>query len=624
MITQKLPLEILYRIFTFVHRKDLEVLMYVCKKWHYPSKSIYLEHVFWDRKKTGLLKQYLTTMDENMQTFRPLPMTKRLTFYDPNLDSDVVFSRVYHIHTSLQLTKREFLFLLALFPNLSIIDMEQWLDAEHHLEILYNCQPEELPPQSFEEINIKSDSIEDGEDFRMKKFAVYYQFRQSIKSMHVAYLEHLFLGKSVLELLPDFKNLNALKIYNDNQPGLSLFQLLQACPLLSSLSYTSASDIFQNTDHQIEDFTDGLDNQHLNISYYLRNLKELKPSMPNLTASFMELFTSNFLKNLSDLELHLTGTGMYRWIDRVTMNIALEFCKSVQNIPFVQLTFSKERLRDDRDIDSFYHILNTLTGERAFHTRTCNHTEGFGEEEGVSVCMSGSKLWYRYCHHFASLDAIHIEHEFPSALTQAELAKVNELDILADDEDGQLVRALDFYLEPTQALFPNITKLQLQLPYYDFFLRAKSLSGSNAALSLENMTYVYVEEHQHWQDIIVNLPTYFQTIEVLSLGPVIVEKLIQEQTTLDLTKYNALKTLILDIYHIEEEGLGEFLALEYTGVGQQTERYSLMETDTEDDILSKEQRDTHTIIIKGSEQLNRIVLEHKDVIYAELDLHPLM
>lgn len=640
MIVEKLPLEIIQKILMYVEKKELQNLLYICKKWHHLVKAFYFERITWRTKeKIQWLKQHLAVINENkndIPVFRKLPMTKRLhIYYDTDHQSIMVNGR--YTSPSTQFTEKEFLYLLSLFPDLRFLDVMQSEHRGHYLKILRNAQPAELPPL-LEEIVTDGDYLDERDgDPRIQKFATCNQFRQSLKYMTLSYFNDLIHGKSFLELLPEFKNLSTLRIDNYAQPDLTFFELLQACPSLSSLTYTSAFDVPQNTDHQLAHWIQDLDSQNSTISYYLCNLKKLNLSMPNLTAPYMEFFTSNCPENLNDLELQLTGTGMYRWVDSVTMNAALDFCKSLQKVTSIRLMFDRETVIDHRRIDSFYQILDALSGERDFKTRSAIQKD---TDEinmfGVQIHASGSKLIYEYCFNFEEDGLIdeNDTHPCPSALTLKQLAKVDKFDIWTEYENGDFASMQRRYLMHVQKYLPNLMQFQLDCGYANRFLEAKSLFSKDR--SLGNMTHISMEGFEYLQDVMNDLATYLPRIEVLSFGISSSFRTQNEKIIFNMTHFENMHTLIIGIEYISHLKC-DSIFLQYTDASEHTVHY-LLKSKTRDGNISenhfesissdimqqiiegKETRCTYTMHIEGSNQLKRIELRYHGATYASLDL----
>lgn len=644
MIVEKLPLEIIQNILLYVKQEELKNLLYICKKWHQLVKSIYFQQITWRTKeKIQWLKQRLTVMNENnkdLLIFGQLRMAKRLHIqWDTDYQSDITNGR--YTSPSTKFTKREFLYLLSLFPNLKYLNVMQSAHRGHYLKILRNCQSTELP-QSLEEIVMEGDFLdeEDG-DPRIQKFATCYQFRQSLEYMTLPYFDGFVHGKSFLELLPDFKSLNTLELSNSVNPDFTLFQLLQVCPSLSSLKYTSTFDIPQDATKQLSDWTQNLLDQNSSISHHLSNLKKLKLTTPNLTAPYVDFFRYHCPKNLSDLELQHTGTGMYGWIDSVAMNVALDFCKSLQKLTSLRLSFDRESVVEHRRIDSFYQILDALTGTRNFLTRSATQMETNEDNVfGVLIHFSGSKLIYEYCFNFEEdglidgNDTRELLHPSPSALTLKQLAKVDKFDIWAKCESGDFVG----YLKYAQKYFPKLMHFQLDSGYGDRFLEAKSLFSKNR--SLGNLTHISMSGFEHLQDKMNDLVKYFPGIEVLNFGISYSSSTQNEKMMYKMTDFQKLHTLAVGIEYISHLKRGS-LFLQYTDASQRTRRY-LLKSKTQDcnasenylesissDIMqktteSKETGCTCTIHIEGPVQLKRIELRYYGAIYASLDLERIM
>lgn len=473
-----------------------------------------------------------------------------------------------------------------------------------------------------------------GEDSRLKRFGAYYQFRQSLKSVNVAYFEGSFHGRNTIDLLPDFQCLSNLEIYNDINYDVTLLHLLRTCPSLSSVGYTLAFRTPENARQQQESMVRCLDQVKSSISPSFPNLKKIKLAIPTMLTSYYDLLTKYKPTSLDSVEVHLTEKGMHQWIDDVTMQVALDFCESLQKLNSIKLKFNEEASREPRRADTFYAILNALIKEREFKHQSVNQLEA-GGLGGVEIYVDGSKLSYSYCYYIAFYSGIDennptgISYYTPSAYAAEQLAKASEYNVWVDDENDGPLSAPHHYLDYVKASFRGIEKFQFQSIQRGWLVQAFNLPGSDSQ-SIENMTHLVIEKILRPQYILDDLITrYFPKIEVLTVGACIVDKLLDDKTTLKFTTCSWLRTLELDITNM---GDGPLL-IQYTIAGSQRTGKYLTRIRTKNDngeknyferissnAMLEELEYVYTISVIGLHQLERIVLECNGEVYGTLDL----
>lgn len=635
MIVQELPSEIFQKILEHLHREDLRNLLYTCKKWHPIVKSVYFEQVTWRIERIQWLKRHLAAMNEadnDTQIFQQFPMTKRLLIHsDVDRQSKGAFG--LYMSPSTQFTAKEFLYLLTLFPNLKYLDITQSTHREHYLEILCNSASMDLP--SLEEIVTEREYAEDeDEESRQLKFEACYRFRHSLKRMAVSYIDNFGDGKSFMESLSEFESLESLEIHNDTDPDLSLFHLLEACPNLSTLAYTSTFEAPEDATQQLEDMVQKLKDENSSISDFLKNLKKLTLSVPWLTAPYMDFFINHCPKSLNHVGIQSKQFGMHGWVLSETLDVVLDFCKSLQRLTKVTLWFDEESVIEHGEIDLFYQILDTLTGSREFKTRSVVHKD---REElvstGVAIEIAGSELYYEYCYdieEFMSECTSEQSHSAPSALSLKQLALVNKFNIWTADYFYEYGGIPKYYLEYTKKFLPKIRLFQYQCASKKCYFEAECLSNDQ---SLQKMTQVSLDGFDYPQRALYDLPTYFPRTEILSF----VLNFRNEQAKFELANFKHLHTLVIGVDYISDFNDNPVF-LQYTDINQETTLCLLkIKTATDGDVTgiklenisadikqkllkSVDTKYGYTISVKASNQLKRIEWKYYDRTYANLEL----
>ncbi|CAO3639210.1 unnamed protein product [Mucor hiemalis] len=657
MVIQKLPLEIIQKVFEYIDLKELYQYLYICKRWHLLIKSTYYRDITWSSKeKIEWLKGKLSTTNEKDDTFHILPMTKQLHIYfDVDYESEYINNEYSSPNT--RLTETEFLFLLSLFPNLEHLDIMQSVHRDHYMKILCNCRDRELLPQLEEVVMGNSTDGNENQELCRLEFALCYQFRYSLKHMKITYISSLAGGSSFLDSLPDFKKLTTLEVCNDSDPDLTLFHLLQACPNLSSLAYRSSLSVPTNATQQLENMLYDLKRQKLSISHFLKHLKTVKLSIPTLTTSYIEFFANHSPKSLNKVEFIFTRSDLYSWIETTSMNLALNFCETLQKLGSVRLSFeSTERVvdaearrimqRPDSKINIFYLILGALTKGRALNNYTAIYNNRKGEHVDINIFNDSSIIYQYHLDHedYKVPPPVSVDYSFggpsyqdctlpvPSSLES--LASLRNFMVLTGP--GEFDRLPKNYLEFVKNYCPKLKHFEIK--YRRWKCRFKAACRDPLKVSLENTTHILMEGAQFTQGLFDSLIEYFPRVESLSFGIDTALDLYNEKIKFKLSNFKHLHTFIIDV-----EGLSGFkcdpifLQFQYTGsdrtVQYQIKKKSKLSQDgcgydfepisasfMQEGIDEDEIRRTYVIYVEGLPQLAKIELKEFDAPYASLDL----
>lgn len=176
------------------------------------------------------------------------------------------------------------------------------------------------------------------EDLCKLNFAVSHKFRHSLSTV-LQERKALFM-----EMLVDFKSLDTLILSNYIDPNVTILrrrgQTKQSNQLMSLYILKERS--------------------RLPDAKYLKILKLVIPTTKKL---YKDFFKYHSIKSLDDVEIHITGTGLYKWIDVAGVDMCLkDFC--LQKNKTARLTFADEDLVDSTEIDLFSQVLNCGHGEK--------------------------------------------------------------------------------------------------------------------------------------------------------------------------------------------------------------------------------------------------------------------
>ncbi|CAO3647857.1 unnamed protein product [Mucor hiemalis] len=210
---------------------------------------------------------------------------------------------------------------------------------------------------------------------------------------------------------------------------------------------------------------------------------------------------------------------------------------------------------DDNQIDSFFQILNTLTGEKEFHKHSAVYTFG-GDVDGDvdgDISVDGLELSYS-CHVDRGYRG---EPDLPVPSDIQQLAKVDNftVDIGYKGESG--CRHTN-YLQYAQMYFPRLKQYQVKSNTRNLF-RAECLDSS--APSLKNMTSIMMHTHNLSGSEIHLLTENFPKIEVLNLS--MYKSTWEHRISFMLSKFKSLHTLIIDVLCNYKSDEGPFF-LKYT------------------------------------------------------------
>ncbi|CAO3656589.1 unnamed protein product [Mucor hiemalis] len=366
------------------------------------------------------------------------------------------------------------------------------------------------------------------------------------------------------------------------------------------------------------------------ISQFPKYLKKVKLTIPTLALPYIDFFTNHSPKILDDLEIDQTDIGLYQWIDSMTVNVAFNFCKSLQKLTAVRLMFAEEFLESGERIDLFYQILNVLTGERKFQNCSALHRAKVEYDRvAVDICIAGSNLSYEYsvgCEDYQNQSIA-----APSDLNQ--LSRVNEFKVSTAFYDVHYIPTN--YLDYVQKYCPRLTQFCVDIrSRSDFFLKAECLETSKS--SMKNMTHITVDNAEYSKKLMNILIDYFPRIKVLNFT---VDPLFEEtkKVVFNLSKFKYLRTLIINIHgghrgspysffirYRDNKRLLYYTLEELMGWGQADKtgnNFRLISADDMQRGLEDEKRkDKYAIYVEGHQQLVQLELMKRKENYARVVL----
>lgn len=662
MTIQKLPLEIIQKIFEHIRRDKLDECLYICKAWHPVIKSIYYKEVTWSSERIQLLKDTLAKTNETGDMLQLMPMTKRLHIhFDLDYESEYVNNQYTSLTT--QLTEGEFILLLSHFPNLECLDIMHSTHKRFYMNALINCREhEKLPP--IEEFNMENfNGASTDPDFSRLEFALCYRFRHSLKNMTVSYIKDLANGSTFLGALPDFPTLRCLDVMNDIDPNLTLFHLLRACPNLSSLAYTSTFPTPANTKEQLNIMLRESEGR----PSFLKNLTKIKLTLPTIATPYIDFFAEHCPQTLDEVDLEIRDTDLYTWIDTLSLNVALKFCENLQKFSTVRMRFdnaTRGRVNleanstptfalqgTDSKIHTFYQILDTLTKKRELKIYTAIYNSRKEAEEIFNI-TNGPGVMHQFrldgsdynaptpyyspeAHSFGG--SIYPNYALPvpsSPASLEQLAKLKNFMVLTGP--AQFDRLPNNFLDFVKSYCPDLKNFQIH--FNSWRCRLKTMCKDPFRSSIENTTHVLMEGAQSSQALFDSLVERFPRMENLSFGI---------DTSLDIynekIKFNLSKLTRLDTFTIDIEGLMVmacdpiFIQFRYTG-SKRTVQYLLKKVPAQgyagcgyefepvsaaylqEAVDTDEMRRTYVIYVEGLPQLASIQIKALHSPTSTLDL----
>lgn len=566
MTIQRLPLEIVQKIFKYTDKKEAEQCLYLCKAWYPLLRSIYFEEMTWSRYGLQMLKEKLSKIDETANSVQLMLMTKRLKIHD-DVDDDESETDIFDdegnwidsMWTSLstQLTAREFILLLSHFPNLECLDFTQSTHSIHYKKILVNYQGREQLP-AVEDFNMKNELNQDA-TLRKLDFALYYRFLHSLKVMTISYIQDVVDGSDFFKTLPYFTSLRSLDVLNDADPNCTLFHLLRACPNITSLTYSSplptSNDVTEKLEGVLRESKEGL--------LLLKNLEYLNLTLPTITTPYIDFFVDYSPQSLSSIKLLTTGTYMYTWIDNISMDVALKFCESLQKFSSVRMEFTnynrdrpvdveagRASQRENLKIDIFYRILDALTKGRKLNINTVIYNSKAIAGEVFDI-VDGLGIMYQYHLNddyggFSRLGRKFQDCTLPVPSSSASLNQLAQLEkILFKSGYGEIDCLPTSFLDFIKRYCPELKHFELQPQMIGRRLQATCRDSSKS--SLENTTHVILEKAVHSQALLESVNEYFPRVESLSFGIGNIMYIPNAKLEFNLSKFKCLNTFIIDI-----------------------------------------------------------------------------
>lgn len=223
MNLEKLPHEVVIMILKHVKRKDIYALLFVSKRFHVTVKPIYYRKTKLLNYSLGWLLRQLFSSEKNSPILPgALSLVKSLTVINSPNTPETYVTRY---------KTEEVLLLLLPFTNLKVLDVRKSIYYHTCIDALGKCNIKQFP--QLEEVKTRDHS-------GTNNLMAYLNFRNSLQRVyfHVPFTNDLSIDW--LNALPSFQNLKELTVKNYQYDyDVTLSDILQACPDLSSVDYTT-------------------------------------------------------------------------------------------------------------------------------------------------------------------------------------------------------------------------------------------------------------------------------------------------------------------------------------------------------------------------------------------------
>lgn len=542
MTIQTLPIEVIEKIFGLLNRDELYLCLYLCKKWYALVNPIYFREIRWTEEKISSLKKALSsTANDNIQHFKPFPITRRLTIDDI-------------AHKTASFTKDEFLFLISRLNNLKYLNLAYSMHKESYMHILCDCRTLKLEKIVMESQNNFTNRrgivppVNRTVTFwyhPLLRFAMYYQFRNSLRYLCISTKGSVEVESSFVNLLAEFTALETLYLNNNSDPNLTLFQVLVACPQLSNLAYRSTLSNATKAAQELATMIQNVNNQGLPVSQFLKSLRKLELTIPTVATAYNDFLANHSPENLVDIEVNFTQFDMEEnWISGKCGYSIFELCRILQKYNSVKLTFGRssnstfhKRCPMDNNIVYFHHLLDELVGNRNFQFSACYRLFDGSDYPIVEIDINGLKMAYIY---EIGSSYSHTD-QLPNPTDMKHLTKAEKFTFHTTSLDSFYLPKI--YLDFLQNYCPQLAQFELYLLENPYFTAQCSKSSSTSLENMTRMTIVLFYYTLHSMPVLIE--EYFPRIEVLDFF--IGDLRTEDNLVLALSAFENLHTLTFDI-----------------------------------------------------------------------------
>lgn len=373
MSFQKLPAEIASIIFKFLPGTLAYQSIFVCKSWQLQATRAFYSKL---SLSTEIFLRLQVALQNDWDAFHVGKWIKVLKIYKKFRSfGDMVETR---------LEPEQFKILLAHLPNLTTIDLASTKKADYYLDLLRDMDERYL--RNIQEILLDCTIYPSRQDV----FPILYKFRHTLTRLEMDY-DCIKLDEENadgISLLTRFTSLKHLITYSYSNSNLSFTEIVNACPNIVSLDFSSTYDA-----------PDSVYDLKTNMKH--SRLRNIILGIPTLTKSCMNYLSRCLM--LDDLEtfyIDLRSDEFYGWVNREGIDNVLYFArqlKSVKNIRFYanpENDGTFELPTAENRMTMLYSLIRELKGNRVMHSHGIL-SDGKPLEFTVSI-LDGKKLWFSY------------------------------------------------------------------------------------------------------------------------------------------------------------------------------------------------------------------------------------
>lgn len=271
---------------------------------------------------------------------------------------------------------------------------------------------------------------------------------------------------SLYEINTVSPSLTHLTIINENDPSLTMFEILARCfKKLIELQYISKVDA---SIPYIEEAELGILHQIISPEEF--SLKSLILSVPTFTAPYIQYITNYLPKTLHTLILSIGNMDFYNWIDTHGMDKILKMTDRMSQLKCARLCKEANKaagsesekmlsFTTSKNINQLYKTISSLRGGRRFYCTT-QYTEK-GQLQGVDIFIQGnSTINVRYGLQRQQANNNNLESIFPvpnNGKSMDRLEMINPLQITLLQQQQECTEIEKNYLTPN---FKHCNKLQ--------------------------------------------------------------------------------------------------------------------------------------------------------------------
>ncbi|KAI8051721.1 hypothetical protein BDF21DRAFT_404257 [Thamnidium elegans] len=359
-----LPAEVFHGIFHYLSRPEIYTFSLVCKKWNSLAIQMYRKVLVIDEYKVRLAKLNLAS-DNHSQYFRNGHFVRKLIFKSECRDvmrsyrgtRRESFTKIHR--RPLSFSQSEFLLLLKYLPNIEEIDLTESGNFTYYVSFLLYANL-----QHIKKITTLPFETYYGACGYHEYFSTCFRFCGTLTSLCFQYTEatndYNYRSMDILDILSQFKNLKQLTFHNTYRTELIMFRLQELCPQLTELAFTSVIISSEMVVH-------GLSDQRIKLN---KSLRHLNISLPSLSITFTGYLTRYLEDWIHTVNIEVTYSGIYDWLEDVGMDAALKLMKKLGQLNDVCIFFLRSYntrrtgLTSETKMTRWFQVVNAFRGNK--------------------------------------------------------------------------------------------------------------------------------------------------------------------------------------------------------------------------------------------------------------------